>query len=49
MEGQMASAAQEKVLSRRKLAARPRPDADLKQVRAEIAERYKKTLEYLGR
>jgi len=49
MEGQMASAAQEKVLPRRKLAARPRPDADLKQVRAEITERYKKTLEYLGR
>jgi len=41
--------AQYEMLPRRKLAARPQTDADAKVVRAEITERYKKTLEYLGR
>lgn len=41
--------AQYKVLLRRKLAARPQADLDMKATRAELTERYKKTLEYLGR
>ena len=41
--------AQQKVLSRRKLVAKPEADLDMKAVRVELTERYKKTLEYLGR
>lgn len=40
---------QQKVLPRRKLAAKPQADLDMNAVRAELTERYKKTLEYLGR
>ncbi len=41
--------AQSKVLPRRKLVAKPQADLDMKAVRAELTERYKKTLAYLGR
>lgn len=41
-------APKEKVI-RRKLTARPEREADMRALRAEITERYKKTLEYLGR
>lgn len=47
-EGEMATAKKEKA-PRPKLVARPQPDADLKAISAEITERYKKTLAYLGR
>ncbi len=48
MESQMATA-EYKAMPRRKLSARPQADLDMKAARQEITERYKKTLEYLGR
>ncbi|WP_420140591.1 hypothetical protein [Sphingomonas sp.] len=42
-------ATQVKTTPRRKLDARPQADFDMKAARAQITERYKKTLEYLGR
>jgi hypothetical protein len=43
------AALKEKKSSRRKLAARPQPEADMKVIGAEVTDRHSATLEYLAR
>ena len=38
-----------KVVEREPLKARPKPDANMKELREEISKRCEKTLDYLGR
>jgi len=45
----MATAYQTPVIERRELKARPRPEMDRGQLRADISARYENTLRYLGR